>query len=123
MTISENSLLDPDKRKEMIEIVIKLLENAETIAISSDLHFRDTKCDYTIHIYNAPSSLLETDNQTSKEMTPDEQKLFRTFGASLGYILANAESDEQGVEMVKELRNYLKEKQEELKNGETNNIR
>lgn len=49
-------------------------------------------------------------------MTPDEQKLFRTFGASLGYILANAESDEQGVEMVKELENYLKEKREELKN-------
>lgn len=56
------------------------------------------------------------DRSTFKEMTDDEQKLFRTFGASLGYILANAESDEQGVEMVKDLENYLKEKQEELKN-------
>ena len=61
-------------------------------------------------------SVKEMYEKTKQQMTPDEQKLFRTFGASLGYILANAESDEQGVEMVKELRNYLKEKQEELKN-------
>ena len=61
-------------------------------------------------------TVKEMYEKSKQEMTPDEQKLFRTFGASLGYILANAESDEQGVEMVKELENYLKEKREELKN-------
>jgi len=61
-------------------------------------------------------TVKEMYENSKQKMTPDEQKLIRTFGASLGYILANAESDEQGVEMVKELENYLKEKREELKN-------
>ena len=46
----------------------------------------------------------------------NEDRLYKTMGASLGYILANAKDEDEAHEMIETLRNYLKEKQEEIKN-------
>ena len=58
ITIPENSLYDEDERKKAIGIIVKLLEKAESIGVSSNLSFRSETCDYTIYIYDAPVSLL-----------------------------------------------------------------